>query len=95
MAVLYFKITLMLNNLLFVHEVRILMDRKRVKLHLVFIFRRSSNSKFYKTTGLNSREKISIEIILSEFGCLLKLIWCMYGQSSLRPIDGKYQFLLY
>ena len=26
---------------------------------------------------------------MSCFGFLLKLIWCMYDQSSLRPIDGK------
>ena len=49
---------------------------------------RSSNSNFYKTTGLNSSGKISVKIILSKFGSLLKLIW--FKQSSLRPVDGKY-----
>ena len=35
--------------------------------------------------------KNSFVIILSKFDFLLKLIWCMYDQSSFCPIDGKYR----
>ena len=63
------------------------MVRKREKVHLIFIFLISSNSNSHKTTGFSSSEKIT-EFIWSKF--FLILIWCMYDQSSLRPIDGKY-----
>ena len=64
---------------------------KREKAHLIFIFRQSPNSKFYKTTNLNSSDKNSVEIILAKFGFLLKLIWCIYDQSFLHPIEVKYR----
>ena len=41
----------------FVQKVGISWGRKREKVHLIFIIHRSSNSKFYKITGLNSSEK--------------------------------------
>ena len=75
----------------FVHLLGILVRREREKDHLIFIIRRSSNSKFYKATSLKSSEKFSVEIILSKFGFLLELIWCMFNHSYLRHVDGKYR----
>ena len=78
----------MLKNLLFCSLVWNLDGPKTRKGP--FDFHISSIFKFpTKTTGLNSPEKISVEIISSKFGFILKLIGCMYDQSCLRSIDGK------
>ena len=69
------------------------MGRKRREVHLIFIFRRSSNLKFHKTTALNTSEKNLRRNCLVKIRLFLKLIWCMYDQSSLQPIDGKYRSL--
>ena len=49
------------------------MEQKCENVHLVLMFRRCSNSIFYKTTSCNSSEKIPVENILSKFGFFSKL----------------------
>ena len=65
------------------------MGRKREEVHLTFIICRPSNSTFYKTTGLNSSEKIFVETLLTKITFFLKLIWCMCNQSWFAPYWQK------
>ena len=86
LTVMYFWINFVLNYLLFCSLSRNRDWTKTRRVHLIFIFRRSLNSNFWKTTGLNSSERISVDLILSEFSFLSRLIWCMFHQSYLRPL---------
>ena len=74
-----------------VPSIDILMVWKCKRVHLIFVFPRSSYSELSEATGLNSSEKVCLKTLLSITGFFLEVIWCVFDRFFLRPIDGKYR----
>ena len=68
------------------------MGQKREKVYLIFLFRRSLNWLFFKKNDWFefSWKKLRRNYVI-KIRFLFQLIWCMYDQSSLHPIDKKYR----
>ena len=61
------------------------------KVRLMFLGCQFSNWLVFKAIGLNSFDKICIEIFLVKFGLCVKTICCLFDKFFIRHIDGKYR----
>ena len=64
-------------------------SQKRKKVYLCSDFVNLQTQNFIKRLVRSLLENLRRIFVLSKFGFLLKLIWCMSRQSCLRPFDGN------
>ena len=68
-----------------------LINRTSKKVHLILLLPQFSNWIVSKAIGLNSFDKILIDMLLAKFGFCVKIICCLFGQFFIGYIDEKYR----